>query len=92
MLVTPLANLKDDLASLRIDQTARATGTRRGVWIAVLIGHNVIAAAGWAWPTRVDALSVKATAVKAETGGASPGAVLNASGYVTARRRATVSA
>jgi len=91
VLVTPLANLKDDLASLRIDQTARAGSTRRGVWIAVLIGLIVIALAGWAWSTRVDALAVKATAVKAETGGASPGAVLNASGYVTARRRATVS-
>ncbi len=91
MLVTSLANLKDDLASLRIDQTARAGSTRRGVWIAVLIALIVIAVAGWAWSTRVDALAVKATAVKAETGGASPGAVLNASGYVTARRRATVS-
>ena len=91
MLVTPLANLKDDLASLRIDQTARAGRTRRGVWIAVLIGLIVIALAGWAWSTRVDAVDVKTTAVKAESGGAAAGAVLNASGYVTARRRATVS-
>ena len=91
MLVTALPNLKDDLASLRIDQTARASSTRRGVWIAVLIALIVIAVAGWAWSTRVDAVAVKVTPVKAETGGASPGAVLNASGYVTARRRATVS-
>ena len=38
-----------------------------------------------------DAVDVKTTAVKAESGGAAAGAVLNASGYVTARRRATVS-
>ena len=35
---------------------------------------------------------MKAASVTAQTGGgAAPGAVLNASGYVTARRRATVS-
>jgi RND family efflux transporter MFP subunit len=51
-----------------------------------------VATAGWVWSTRVDAIEVKAVAVKAETGGGpAPGAVLNASGYVTARRRATVS-
>src|SRR5262245_14081916 len=51
-----------------------------------------VATAGWVWSTRVDAIAVKAVPVKAETGaGPAPGAVLNASGYVTARRRATVS-
>ncbi len=86
-----MPNLKDDLASLRIEQTARAGSSRRGLWITVLIALIVIAVAGWAWSTRVDAVAVKTTAVKAESGGASAGAVLNASGYVTARRRATVS-
>ncbi len=87
-----MPNLKDDLASLRIDQTARAGSSRRGLWITVLIVLIVMAVAGWAWSTRVEAVPVKATVVKAETGGgAAPGAVLNASGYVTARRRATVS-
>ena len=86
-----LPNLKDDLASLRIDQTARAGGGRRGIWIAVLISLIVIAVAGWAWSTRVDAVAVKTATVKAESGGPAAGAVLNASGYVTARRRTTVS-
>jgi RND family efflux transporter MFP subunit len=87
-----LPNLKDELASLRIDHTVRAGTSRRGVWITVLILVIVIAVAGWAWSTRVDAIPVKTTVVKAETGGgAAVGAVLNASGYVTARRRATVS-
>ena len=52
----------------------------------------ILLAAGWIWSTRVAAVPVKAASVTAQTGGgAAPGAVLNASGYVTARRRATVS-
>ena len=87
-----MANLKDDLASLRIEQTARAGGGRRGVWIALALVAIAVAAGGWFWTTRVDAAPVKTATVTARTGaGAAPGAVLNASGYVTARRRATVS-
>jgi RND family efflux transporter MFP subunit len=86
-----LSNLKDDLASLRIDQNARAGRSWRGIWITLLLVAIVIAA-GWVWSTRVEAVPVKAGAVVSQTGGgATPGAVLNASGYVTARRRATVS-
>jgi len=86
-----LSNLKDDLASLRIDQNARASSSRRGIWITLLLVAIVIAA-GWIWAVRIEATPVKAAAVVAQTGGgAAPGAVLNASGYVTARRRATVS-
>jgi RND family efflux transporter MFP subunit len=86
-----LPNLKDDLASLRIDQTARASTSRRGLWLALLL-LAILVAAGWAWSTRVAPIPVKAGAVTAQTGaGAAPGAILNASGYVTARRRATVS-
>ena len=86
-----MSNLKDDLASLRIDQKARAGTGRRGAWISVVVVLALIAAGGWVWATRVEAIPVKATAVVAQTGGAASGAVLNASGYVTARRRATVS-
>jgi RND family efflux transporter MFP subunit len=87
-----LSNLKDNLAALRIDQSARAGSSKRGLWITLVVLLVAVATAGWIWSTRVDAISVKTTAVKAETGsGPAPGAVLNASGYVTARRRATVS-
>ena len=86
-----MANLKDDLASLHIDQTSRAGGGRRGLWIALAIVAIAVAAGGWLWTTRVDAAPVKTATVTASTGAAAPGAVLNASGYVTARRRATVS-
>ena len=84
-------NLKDDLASLRIDSAARGGSSRRGTWVVVLALAAALAAAGWLWSRRVEAASVKTVSVTAQTGGAAPGAVLNASGYVTARRRATVS-
>jgi RND family efflux transporter MFP subunit len=88
-----VATLKDELASLRIDQNARAGGGRRGgllVFVALVLLAG--AAGGWFWTQRAQAATVKTAVVAAVTGaGASPGAVLNASGYVTARRRATVS-
>jgi RND family efflux transporter MFP subunit len=89
-----VSTLKDDLASLKIDHNARAGGTRRGGWITLvvllLVGGAV--AGGWFWSQRVQAAPVKTAPVTAATGGpAAAGAVLNASGYVTARRRATVS-
>lgn len=84
-------NLKDELASLRIDSSARGGGSRRGVWILVLVLAALVAG-GWFWSRRVEATEVKTAAIAAETGtGPAPGAVLNASGYVAARRRATVS-
>ncbi len=87
-----MSNLKDDLDALRIDQTARAGSGRRGFWITVILLAGVVAVAGWVWATRVEAIPVKVSAVVAQTGaGPAAGAVLNASGYVTARRRATVS-
>jgi RND family efflux transporter MFP subunit len=86
------SNLKDDLASLRIDSSARSGGGRRGTWIALVIIVAVLAGGGWLWSRRVEAADVKTATVTAQTGaGSAPGAVLNASGYVTARRRATVS-
>jgi HlyD family secretion protein len=88
-----VATLKDELASLKIDQSARAGGGRRGgllAFIALVLLAG--AAGGWFWTQRAQAATVKTAVVTAVTGaGASPGAVLNASGYVTARRRATVS-
>jgi RND family efflux transporter MFP subunit len=87
-----VTNLKDDLASLRIDHHARAGGRGRGWWIVLAAVAIVLAAGGWFWSKRVDAAPVTTAAVVARTGsGAAAGAVLNASGYVTARRRATVS-
>jgi RND family efflux transporter MFP subunit len=87
-----MANLKDDLASLRIDHSARGSGSRRGGWIAAGLVLVLGAAGAWFWSQRLQAAPVKTAAASARASNTvSPGAVLNASGYVTARRRATVS-
>jgi len=88
-----MEDLKSELAALRIDQSSRAGGrARKGVWTSVVIVLLVAGVAGWYRTARAQAAAVKVGTVTAATGGAAaPGAVLNASGYVTARRRATVS-
>ena len=89
-----MATLKEDLASLRIDADARAGEQRSRGWVwLVLVLVVAVAAGGWFWSQRLQAAPVKtaAVSVRASGGGQSAGAVLNASGCVTARRRATVS-
>jgi HlyD family secretion protein len=88
-----LADLKTDLASLKIDRSARDRGGRLGLWIGLAAVVIAIAAGAWYWATQAQAATVRTAAVEARTEGAAgiSGAVLNASGYVTARRRATVS-
>jgi RND family efflux transporter MFP subunit len=62
------------------------------VVLVVLVVLAVVGAGAWYWATALQAVSVKVAPVTARGGNASaPGAVLNASGYVVARRRATVS-
>ncbi|HEX5474736.1 MAG TPA: efflux RND transporter periplasmic adaptor subunit [Vicinamibacterales bacterium] len=86
-----MSDLKD-LAALRIEQDARAGGgSRRGVWAMLLVIVLLIAGGVWYWSMRVEAATVKVAAVASEGGSSGPAAVLNASGYVTARREATVS-
>lgn len=88
-----MTTLKDDLASLRIDPAERAGTRRGGAWTLIILVLLVLGAAGWYWSHGFQAAAVKTAAVvpKARGGAAGGGAVLNASGYVTARRRATVS-
>src|SRR5215212_2089658 len=75
----------NDLASLRIDDRARAGSSRRWVWIAIAVIAAALAAGGWWWSQRVEAAVVRTATVTARNGAAAaPGAVLNASGYVTA--------
>ena len=88
-----MSTLKDDLASLKIDADARAGSSRAGAWILAIIVVLATGAGLWFWLGRAQAAEVKAAPVVTETrgSGAAAGSVLNASGYVTARRRATVS-
>ncbi len=84
---------KPSLSDLRIEDRAReGTGGRVGVWVLVLVVAAGLAGAGWYWLRGPGPIAVRALTVQesgAQAGGAP--AVLNASGYVTARRRATVS-
>jgi HlyD family secretion protein len=79
------------LEGLRIERQEETPSPRRAwPWIAAAA---VLAALGlglWGWFARPAPLTVRVAAVK-EAGGAAAGAVLNATGYVTARRQATVS-
>jgi RND family efflux transporter MFP subunit len=87
-----VATLKDDLAALKIDHADRAGTGRKGVWITLAVLTLLGAGAGWYWMARGQAAAVRVADAVMESGATSrPGAVLDASGYVTARRRATVS-
>ena len=87
-----MSDLKQDLASLRIDHREPArTGSRR--WPIVAVALAVLAGAAW-WLTQARAATVQTvqptvTSAAARTAG-SP--LLSASGYVVARRKAVVSA
>jgi HlyD family secretion protein len=80
------------LAQLKIDRDAMPREGGRGKWIALGV-VAVVAIAGGAWLLLkpAAAVPVKAAAVVAMSSAASAGSVLDASGYVIARRQATVS-
>ena len=87
-----MASERPSLDALRIDRSGEEESGGRGrLWLILLGLVLVAAAAGW-WFVRPRPAQVKAVAAEARSGGpAAAGAVLNASGYVTARRQATVS-
>jgi RND family efflux transporter MFP subunit len=81
----------DDLSALRIERAPLAAPTRRwGRSVFVLLLLGAAAGGGWWWMRRVVPIEVEVAQVSQRAVGAQA-SVLNASGYVTARRRATVS-
>ncbi len=86
----------DLLKSLKIDRNAPPPPTsRRGLWIALAVAAGVVllALAAWFALGRGKGLEVRtASAVAIGNGAAGSASVLDASGYVVARRMATVSA
>jgi len=88
-----MSDISKDLAALRIPQEDRAS---RGKPVVVTLVVLALLGAGgfgaWYWSTALQAASVKVAPVGVRAGGPSaPSSVLNASGYIVARRRATVS-
>jgi RND family efflux transporter MFP subunit len=82
---------RPDLSALRIDEQARREPQRRGrrVLIAAAVGLLALGGTGYAL-LREQVPEVQTAIVRADKGGRPT--LLNASGYVTPRRRATVAA
>jgi RND family efflux transporter MFP subunit len=80
------------LNELRIDRNAPPPGSRRWLWIVLSLLAGLIAIGTAAWMLRGDTSPKVHVATVVAIGGASGNAsVLDATGYVTARREATVS-
>ena len=86
-----MADLKNDLAALRIEREPERPGPGRWIaWIGLIILLATLGFAGWRWSARERPVEVQVATVSVRAAG-TQAAVLNASGYVVARRRATVS-
>jgi len=87
-----VTELKDDLAALRIERAPMTPeGNRRWVmWVVLLVLLAGGGYAAYAWLNRDRPAEVEVVAVTERAAG-TQASVLNASGYVTARRRATIS-
>ncbi|HXE75840.1 MAG TPA: efflux RND transporter periplasmic adaptor subunit [Candidatus Xenobia bacterium] len=78
------------LKDLRIDRSAPARSNAG--WVLVVFALVALAVAGgWWWFGQAQAATVR-TATVQESAGGGAGTVLNATGYVTARRKATLAA
>jgi multidrug efflux pump subunit AcrA (membrane-fusion protein) len=85
-----MADLKADLDALRIDRELEPSGRRPWRWLIAVALLAAAAFGAWRWAIRERPVPVDIAAVS-QRGAGTQAAVLNASGYVTARRRATVS-
>lgn len=85
-----MPTLKDELAALKIERPAEPRSRPWIKWMVLLLVLGVAGAAGARYASRPRPVEVETAGVVQRAAGAQA-AVLNASGYVTARRRATVS-
>jgi HlyD family secretion protein len=86
-----VADTSDDLSALKIErEPLDASGGRWGKWLFLLILIGGAGAGAWYWLNRERPVEVEVVSVNERAAG-TQASVLNASGYVTARRRATVS-
>ena len=86
------ANLLSELHIAGTQREPVGEGVRRWLWLAIgsVWGVALLAGAGW-WFLVAQPFTVRTVAAMAPGVGSSGGAVLQATGYVTARRQATVS-
>src|SRR5437879_7670692 len=80
------------LRELRIDRDGRPPRARRLRLLLSAAALVVLCVAGWIVWSRIGTPTVRTVTARAATPAGGPGSVLDASGYVTARRQATVSA
>lgn len=88
-----MSDLKSDLAALRLEREPDSDSRPPRRWIGWLVLVVLLMAAGggaWWWLNRERPMEVEIATVSSRQAG-SQASVLNATGYVTARRRATVS-
>ena len=86
-----MADSIDDLSALRIERAPLNVNRRGWVrWVALLVILSSAGVGAYAWLNRERPLEVEVATVTERAAGRQA-SVLNASGYVTARRRATVS-
>ena len=83
----------DLLKELRIDRKPAPPPSRKGLWIAlaVVLAVALLALAGWWLLARDKAVPVETATAASLSAGNQASSVLDASGYVVARRMATVS-
>ena len=87
---TGMSTAQPRLDDLRIERSGKPASSRRAVPILIIVSALAIVAALLWWRTRPKTPEVRTTVAREAAAGAER-TVLNASGYVTARREATVS-
>ncbi|MGB5438519.1 MAG: efflux RND transporter periplasmic adaptor subunit, partial [Gammaproteobacteria bacterium] len=88
-----LVENKELLKQLHIDESARATGVKPARVLAIgMLTVLIVAFGSWYWLAGGKVITVKTATAQALSAVRGSASVLDASGYVTARRQATVSA
>ena len=82
---------KPTLDDLRIERNARPDSSKQIRTVGIIVGVLVVAGLVIWWLNRPKPVEVRTAVAKAVSGPSGDRTVLNASGYVTARREATVS-
>jgi len=87
-----MPDTRDRLAELKIDRSAATPGNRRWLWPAAALVAVLASGAVWFFVSAADgAILVETETARRPPSAAAATSVLDASGYVTARRQATVS-